>query len=79
MSNTSHMRQLLLLLLLVIAVFANAQSARTYNPMDIPVRDGAMLAADLYTMDSTIAKQYILIKTPYNKANYRIAVSMPQE
>lgn len=78
MSNTSHMRQLLLLLLLVIAVFANAQSARTYNPMDIPVRDGAMLAADLYTMDSTIAKPVILIQTPYNKALYRIAVGLPQ-
>lgn len=71
------MRQLHLLLLLV-AVCAQGQSAKTYIPMGIPVRDGAILVADLYTMDSTVAKPVILIQTPYNKVYYRFAVGLPQ-
>lgn len=72
------MRHRILLILLVHAVFANAQSAKTFIPMAIPVRDGATLASDVYTMDSTVAKPVILIQTPYNKALYRIAVGLPQ-
>ncbi|HEY6172592.1 MAG TPA: CocE/NonD family hydrolase, partial [Candidatus Kapabacteria bacterium] len=72
------MRQHLIYILFLLAVTANAQSAKTYVPMAIPVRDGATLASDLYTMDSTVAKPVILIQTPYNKALYRIAVNLPQ-
>lgn len=72
------MRQLFLFSLLTLAFTASAQSARTFIPMNISVRDGATLAADLYTMDSTAAKPVILIQTPYNKAFYRIAVGLPQ-
>ncbi len=72
------MRQSLIYILFILAVTANAQSAKTYISMAIPVRDGATLAADLYTMDSTVAKPVILIQTPYNKALYRVAVYLPQ-
>jgi predicted acyl esterase len=71
------MRYTTLITLLLIGQLSYSQ-ARKYIPMAIPVRDGATLAADLYTMDSTVAKPVILIQTPYNKAFYRIAVGLPQ-
>lgn len=64
-------------LMLTLNIAGRAQSARNYIAMNIPVRDGAVLAADLYAMDSTIAKPVIFIQTPYNKNPYRIAVQLP--
>ncbi|MBN2542947.1 CocE/NonD family hydrolase, partial [bacterium] len=42
-----------------------------YTPIDIPVRTGDSLAADLYTTNSATPKPVIFIQTPYNKATYR--------
>jgi hypothetical protein len=67
----------LLFVLAAIVQTASAQSARNYIPMDIPVRDGETLAADLYAMDTTIAKPVIFIQTPYNKNSYRVAIKFP--
>ena len=47
-----------------------------WTPVDIPMRDGESLAADFYTLDSTVVKPVILIQTPYNKAPYRYASSL---
>lgn len=56
-----------------------AQPVTKYNPIDIPMRDGNVLAADLYSIDTTVAKPVILIQTPYNKNLYRLAVGIPPQ
>ena len=47
-----------------------------YDSIQIPVRDGKWLAADVYLNDTMIAKPAILIQTPYNKNRYRSAVGV---
>jgi predicted acyl esterase len=71
------MRQLWLYLFLVVYSFAHAQYIRPYISMDIPVRDGAKLAADLYTNDTLVPKPVILFQTPYNKVYYRFKGTIP--
>ncbi len=42
-----------------------------FTPIELTMRDGKTLAADVYSLDTTIAKPVILIQTPYNKLSYR--------
>jgi uncharacterized protein len=42
-----------------------------WTEIEIPVRDGKDLKADLWTSDTTEAKPCIFIQTPYNKELYR--------
>lgn len=70
------MRNLLITLLILVHCIAVAQQ-RWVERM-IPVRDGESLAADLYIGDSTVRKPTILIQLPYNKNNFRLAISLPQ-
>ena len=74
------MNSLRLALLLAFAlVFQSITLALPrYIPLSIPVRDGKTLAADLYCIDTTVAKPVILIQTPYNKNYYRTRVGLPQ-
>lgn len=72
------MRQYILFILLLTTTALHAQSSREFIPMNIQVRDGASIAADLYTMDMTVPKPVILIQTPYNKTFFRYAVYLPQ-
>ncbi len=45
-----------------------------YISIEIPTRDGKVLAADMYYSDpSPVARPVILIQTPYNKNYYRLA------
>ncbi len=55
-----------------------AQDTARYIPITIPTRDGKVLAADLYSLDTTAAKPVILVQTPYNKNYYRIRVGLPE-
>jgi uncharacterized protein len=70
----------LAVLLAVAAVHLNGQTLTLprYIPVSVPVRDGKMLAADLYSIDTTVAKPVVLIQTPYNKNYYRSRVGLPQ-
>lgn len=72
------MKYIIILLMSFASQWVHSQSAKSFIPINIPVRDGNGLAADLYTMDSTTPKPVILIQTPYNKAFYRVAVYLPQ-
>lgn len=69
------MRTVFLLVFLLSSTALRAQFA--WRAMEIPVRDGAHLAADLYSTDTTTAKPVILIQTPYNKTFYRIGTQLP--
>ncbi|MDH7515921.1 MAG: CocE/NonD family hydrolase [Bacteroidota bacterium] len=60
---------------LLFSTTAWPQSRLPFIPLDIPVRDGHTLAADLYATDTTTAKPVILIQTPYNKAYYRVGLA----
>jgi predicted acyl esterase len=68
-------RYLLSLLLLLAASSAHAQFA--WRAITIPVRDGASLAADLYTNNDAVARPVVLIQTPYNKNAYRFTGQLP--
>ncbi len=57
----------------IILSCAFAQIDTLFTPLWIPVRTGDSLAADLYSLDTTVPKPVILIQTPYNKISYRIA------
>lgn len=48
------------------------------NPIsvNIPMRDGKYLAADVYLPDNEIARPTILIQTPYNKFYYRFSLPL---
>ncbi|MCE7933151.1 MAG: CocE/NonD family hydrolase [Chlorobi bacterium CHB2] len=67
------------LLLLISATTLIAQTERPYTPIQIPTRDGKMLAADLYASNATTPKPVILIQTPYNKFFYRLSVGIPSQ
>lgn len=49
---------------------------KLYQPLQIPVRDGKFLAADLYSSDTNRQKSVILIQTPYNKIKYRLTIKI---
>lgn len=70
---------LVVFLLLLPAAFLAAQPERPYTPIQVPTRDGKMLAADLYANNLTTAKPVILIQTPYNKNFYRLSVAIPSQ
>jgi len=58
------------LLLLSIATIAHAQLTPTYV-VNIPMRDGKALAADVYVPNACTECPTILIQTPYNKNTFR--------
>lgn len=66
---------------LILAIFSllpfHIFSQVGFKPLQIPVRDGKYLAADLYTTDTTRPKAVILIQTPYNKNIYRLTINIP--
>jgi hypothetical protein len=62
----------------VFVSHAHAQTRVSYFPISIPTRDGKMLAADLYALDTTKALPVILIQTPYNKNFYRTRIGVPE-
>ena len=66
-----------LALVFIVSQFANAQTR--HRAISIPTRDGKVLAADLYSTDTTVKRPTILVQTPYNKAFYRIAVNIPAQ
>lgn len=72
-----------LLLLASLCVFATFRAQTgggdlQFAPLSIPVRDGQVLAADLYFSGaSPLPKPVILIQTPYNKAYYRTGTLPP--
>jgi uncharacterized protein len=45
-----------------------------YQEIDIPVRDGKTLKADIYIGDGTGKKPVILVQTPYNRLLYRLSL-----
>ena len=61
---------LLLGLLLLIGSQPLWAALREPIPLKIPMRDGALLAADLYTPDARRGLPVILIQTPYNKDQF---------
>jgi len=63
------MRMIIYVLLVILACIALAQTGDYYY-MQLPMRDGKWLAADLWSLDTTIAKPVILIQTPYDKDVY---------
>ncbi len=69
------MIRIVFLLALFSATAASAQFA--WREIEIPVRDGERLAADMYGTDTNVAKPVILIQTPYNKNFYRIGTQLP--
>lgn len=64
----------------VLAGSAGPAIGLSYQPVTIPVRDGHVLAADVY-FEGILGqpKPVILIQTPYNKNYYRAAVYIPPE
>ncbi len=62
--------RLFLLALLLSPATSQAQLTPTYI-VDIPMRDGKTLAADVYVPDACNACPTILIQTPYNKNSFR--------
>lgn len=67
-----------ILLLSFLSALLPAQARTNYFPISIPTRDNKVLAADLYTLDTTKALPVILIQTPYNKNIYRTRVGVPE-
>ena len=65
---------------LFLILFATPLSAQfEWSEMTIPVRDGQVLSADLYSTDTTRTKPVVLVQTPYNKKLYRITTQLPPE
>ncbi|HVK37056.1 MAG TPA: CocE/NonD family hydrolase [Candidatus Kapabacteria bacterium] len=62
-----------------LVAIAPVGAQERYREVSIPTRDGQVLAADLYSSDTTVARPTILVQTPYNKNAYRIGVSIPPE
>jgi uncharacterized protein len=73
-------RNLIACLLLVIAPLAAtvAMAQPRFFPLNIPMRDGQSLAADLFSADTSVARPLIVIQTPYNKLFYRYTLGTPQ-
>ncbi len=59
-------------------LFLNSHAQVLLNPQvdSIPMRDGKMLAADIYLPDTTGQYPVILIQTPYNRLYYRIGLPL---
>lgn len=66
-------------LLLVVLSSATASAQFAWQEIEIPVRDGARLAADLYTTGTSVPKPVVLVQTPYNKNFYRIGTGLPPQ
>jgi predicted acyl esterase len=68
------MRFIILVILIVISVTCHAQ----LNPqvINIPMRDGKTLTADLHLPSTTGTYPVIFIQTPYNKNFFRIALPL---
>lgn len=63
-------RQLFLLFLLFFSLKVFSQMTPTYI-VNIPMRDGKNLSADVYVPSGASTFSTILIQTPYNKTNFR--------
>jgi uncharacterized protein len=48
-----------------------------FIPMSIAMRDGKTLSADLYSIDTTVARPLVVIQTPYNKFLLRYTIANP--
>ncbi|RMG72500.1 MAG: CocE/NonD family hydrolase, partial [Bacteroidetes bacterium] len=66
----------LLLVLLSLTVSLRAQIFLTPQVDSIPMRDGAVLAADVYRPVGTLARPTILIQTPYNRLAFRFGLPL---
>ncbi|MCK5879558.1 MAG: CocE/NonD family hydrolase, partial [Holophagae bacterium] len=69
----------IVLLLIPIPVIAGTSGSKDvqlqYTSIEIPTRDGKVLAADMYYSDSSpVTKPVVLIQTPYNKDYYRLSI-----
>jgi uncharacterized protein len=64
---------------LAILAFApgHSQNLPRFTPMSITMRDGKSLSADLYSMDTTVARPLVVIQTPYNTFLMRYTLSNP--
>ncbi len=62
------MRKIFILSLIITALL---HCDTLFVSIEIPVRTGDSLAADVYSIDTTVAKPVILIQTPYDKSKYR--------
>ncbi len=69
-----YMKRILVIAILFLSHCGGllAQKTAKYFAISVPVRDGNVLAADVYTNDTTKQKPVILIQTPYNKNLYRL-------
>lgn len=65
-----------LFLLLWSITLTSTLHALTPEQVEITVRDGARLAADVYREGSTVPKPVILVQTPYNRALYRPVLAL---
>ncbi|MCX6149288.1 MAG: CocE/NonD family hydrolase [Ignavibacteriales bacterium] len=79
------MKKIFFLLFFSITVYEGnsiAQQVYSFIPLSIPTRVNfpfkKSLAADLYSLDTNIAKPVIFIQTPYNKNLYRTNIHLPQ-
>ena len=73
------MQQTIFFLFSIIITSSSLFADFTWTEVGVPVRDGATLAADLYSIDTSVAKPVILIQTPYNKNLYRITTQLPPQ
>jgi len=64
------------LIFLIVFIYSNVGQAQTYQDVQIPMRDGKFLAADVYLPNTVGTYPTILIQTPYNKNWYRL-VGLP--
>jgi len=72
-----HYRLFFPLVLLLVSFPAGVLAQLPFVEAAIPVRDGKTLQADIYHNGGRMAKPVILVQTPYNKALYRVTLSLP--
>lgn len=66
------------IVILSLALCQTATAQYSYISVNIMMRDGKYLAADIYTIDTLAPKPTILIQTPYNKFWYRYFIGFPE-
>ena len=71
------MNRILSFLFLTLFAASTARAQFAWRAITIPMRDGAMLAADLYTGNATVPRPVVLIQTPYNRVAYRFTGQVP--
>lgn len=63
----------------LLLAMAHPLSAQIARDVQIPMRDGKTLSADLYAIDTVTPRPVILIQTPYNKNYYRLSTQLPPQ